>query len=95
MMVAIFAIFYFLLIRPQRKEEKKRKELIEATKPGDSVVTIGGAHGVVERVSEQVIEVRLGIGEKSVVIPFNKSAIASNQAADKSGAKAATSEGKK
>jgi preprotein translocase subunit YajC len=83
MMLAIPVIFYFLAIRPQRKEEKKRKELIDATKPGDRVVTIGGAHGTVVRVGETTMDIRFGESDKdSVVIPFNKSAVSSNQSSD-------------
>ena len=84
---AIALLFYFMLIRPQQKAEKKRKELIESTKPGDSVVTIGGAIGVVEKVGETQIEVRLGTGDSSVVVAFLKSAVQANQSADKAEAK--------
>ena len=67
MMVAIFGFMWFVLIRPQRKEEKRRKEMVEATKRGDEVVTIGGAHGVVETVGETTVDVRLG-GERRLSI---------------------------
>lgn len=46
-MVAIFAIFYFLLIRPHRKEQEKHEEMIEALKKGDEVVTNGGVIGTI------------------------------------------------
>ena len=77
MMVAIFGFMWFVLIRPQRKEEKRRKEMVDATKRGDQVVTIGGAHGEVEAVGETTVDVRLG-GDKGVVVTFNKSAIHAN-----------------
>lgn len=40
--VAIFAVFYFLFIRPQKKQQQKHKEMIEALKAGDKVVSYGG-----------------------------------------------------
>ncbi|MDX1566703.1 MAG: preprotein translocase subunit YajC [Longimicrobiales bacterium] len=44
-MVAIFAIFYFLLIRPHRKEQQKHEEMIESLQKGDEVITNGGIIG--------------------------------------------------
>jgi preprotein translocase subunit YajC len=80
MMVGVFAFMWFVMIRPQKKEEKRRKEMIEATKRGDKVVTIGGAHGTVEAVGEGTIDVRLGgDGDKGgVVVTFNKAAVSAN-----------------
>jgi len=46
-MVAIFAIFYFLLIRPHRKEQQKHDEMIESLKKGDEVITNGGVIGTI------------------------------------------------
>lgn len=46
-MVAIFAIFYFLLIRPHRKEQKKHEEMIEGLRKGDEIVTNGGVIGTI------------------------------------------------
>jgi preprotein translocase subunit YajC len=46
-LVAIFAIFYFLLIRPQKKEQERHQAMIEALKKGDEVVTAGGIVGTV------------------------------------------------
>lgn len=43
----MFVIFYFLLIRPQQKRQKKVKEMQSDLKKGDSVITIGGFHGTV------------------------------------------------
>ncbi|MEA3544414.1 MAG: preprotein translocase subunit YajC, partial [Thermodesulfobacteriota bacterium] len=45
MLVAMFAIFYFLLIRPQQKRAKQQKELVGGLKAGDNVVSAGGIHG--------------------------------------------------
>lgn len=53
LMVAIFAVFYFLMIRPQRKKEKEAKKMLEALKQGDRVTTIGGFYGTVQSVDTE------------------------------------------
>ena len=50
MMGAIFAIFYFLVIRPQQKQQKERDAFLRTAARGDSVVTAGGLHGKVAAV---------------------------------------------
>ena len=47
MFAAIFAIFYFLLIRPQRKQQKEHEEMVENLQKGDEVVTLGGIIGTI------------------------------------------------
>jgi len=49
----IFLIFYMLLIRPQIKQQKKKKSMVKALKKGDDVITVGGLHGTVEGVKEK------------------------------------------
>jgi preprotein translocase subunit YajC len=71
-------MMWFMVIRPQRKEEKRRKEMIDATKRGDEVVTIGGVHGTVESVGEATIDVRIGKGAESIVVTYNKGAVSTN-----------------
>jgi preprotein translocase subunit YajC len=83
----MFAMMWFMVIRPQRKEEKRRKEMVDAIKRGDEVVTIGGVHGVVEAVGEGTIDVRIGKGSESVVATFNKGAVSTNLTAEKANAK--------
>jgi len=73
----VFAFMYFIVIRPQRREEKKRKALIEAVKRGDKVVTIGGLHGEVVTVGETTVDIQVGVDGKDIVLRFNKGAIAS------------------
>lgn len=51
----VFAIFYFLIIRPSQKREKNRQALLSAIKPGDTVVTVGGLVGKVTGTSERYI----------------------------------------
>jgi preprotein translocase subunit YajC len=61
-LVLIFAIFYFLLIRPQRKRQKEQRELMSELKRGDKVITAGGIYGVIESVSEDSILIKVESG---------------------------------
>jgi preprotein translocase subunit YajC len=64
-MIAIFAIFYFLIIRPQNKKQKELRDMIGALAAGDEVVTSGGVAGKITAVGEQFLEVE--IAEKVTV----------------------------
>lgn len=59
-MLALLAIFYFLLIRPNAKREKARRQAIDAIKKGDEIVTNGGIIGHVVHVKEGRLTVRTG-----------------------------------
>jgi len=73
-MLGMIVIFYFLLIRPQMRDQKRRKEMIAAIKKHDRVVTNGGIHGVVASVSDN--EVVLKVDESNNVrIKFSRSSI--------------------
>jgi preprotein translocase subunit YajC len=74
MLVLMFAIFYFLLIRPQQKKAKMQKEMIEALKVGDSIVTLGGIYGKVAAIQETVLTVEIATGVK---IKITRSSVAS------------------
>lgn len=50
--VAIFGLMYFMMIRPQKKAAEKTQNMLDALKVGDSVVTIGGLHGVIDEVND-------------------------------------------
>ena len=71
--ILIFAIFYFLLIRPQQKRHKQHEEMIKNIKKGDKVVTTGGIVGVVVGVKDNQVVLKVGDGETK--IEFLKSAI--------------------
>ena len=75
MLVVLVAVFYFLLIRPQRKKDKKVKEMLAALKNGDRVCTIGGIYGTVTAVKGDVVFV--SVGPDKVLLVFTKQAIAS------------------
>lgn len=62
--VLIFVIMYFLIIRPQRAQIKKRGEMLSAIRRGDTVVTGGGLVGKVTKASDTELEVDLGGGTK-------------------------------
>ena len=62
--VLIFVIMYFLIIRPQRTQVKKRGEMLAAIRRGDTVVTGGGFVGKVTKASDNELEVDLGGGTK-------------------------------
>jgi preprotein translocase subunit YajC len=77
MLLAMFAIFYFLLIRPQQKRAKQHKGMIEALKAGDQVVTAGGIHGRIVTVQEKVVTLEIANG---VRIKVNRISIAGTSA---------------
>jgi len=66
-MVAIFAIFYFLLIRPQRKEADRHRSMLEALKKGDEVVTAGGIIGTVVHAEPDRVTIKTGENTRIVV----------------------------
>jgi len=72
-LVFMFAIFYFLLIRPQQKKAKEHKALLEAIKKGDNVITAGGMHGKVNSVDDSIVTLEIATG---VNIKITKSYIA-------------------
>ncbi len=74
MMVAIFAIFYFLMIRPQQKKQKELKALINSLQKGDEVLTAGGMLGRIQSLDEQYINIEI---TKNVVIKMQRNSVVS------------------
>jgi preprotein translocase subunit YajC len=70
----IIAIFYFLIIRPQKKREKETKEMLASIKKGDRVVSIGGIHGTVMIVKETTVVIKV---DDNTRIEFSRNAISS------------------
>ncbi|WP_152398583.1 preprotein translocase subunit YajC [Paenibacillus cellulositrophicus] len=58
-LVLMFAIFYFLLIRPQQKKQKTRTSMLSSLKKGDKVVTIGGLHGTIMEITDDIVVLRV------------------------------------
>lgn len=68
-LILIFAIMYFLLIRPQQKKVKQHRAMVEALRKGDQVVTGGGIIGKVTKVgSDNEVEVEIATGVKIKVV---------------------------
>lgn len=74
-LVLMVAIFYFLLIRPQKKQQKEQERMIAELKPGVSIMTTSGFYGVVLDVVDDTVIVEFG-NNKNCRIPMNKAAIA-------------------
>lgn len=72
MFAAIFAIFYFMIIRPQQKRAKEREKMLSAVQKGDKVVTSGGLHGVISGLDENTVLLDVG---NNVKMKFDKSAV--------------------
>lgn len=66
-MVAIFVVFYFLLIRPQQKKAKEAKAMLEALQKGDEVVTGGGILGRISKLGDQYVTVDIANGTEITV----------------------------
>ncbi|MCX7816283.1 MAG: preprotein translocase subunit YajC [Syntrophales bacterium] len=58
-MIILFAIFYFLLIRPQQKREKQRKEMLANLSHGDVVMTVGGIYGKIVALTDTVVTLEI------------------------------------
>lgn len=59
-LLVIVAVFYFILIRPQKKKDKEQKNMMDSLKKGDRIVTIGGFHGKILAVKNNVLTVQFG-----------------------------------
>jgi preprotein translocase subunit YajC len=70
--IAIIAIFYFLIIRPQNKKQKETQRMLSAIKKGDKVVTVGGIHGTIQSVKEGTVVIKVDDNTK---LEFSRSAI--------------------
>ena len=66
-MVAIFVVFYFLLIRPQQKKAKEARAMLEALQKGDEIVTAGGVLGRISKIGEQYLTVEIASGTEIMV----------------------------
>ncbi len=75
MMILILVVFYFILIRPQKKKEKALKDMISALKVGDEVASIGGIHGKIARVKDNLFVLETGVGTTKSYVTIEKSAI--------------------
>ncbi|MBB4825827.1 preprotein translocase subunit YajC [Sporosarcina luteola] len=72
MLVVMFAIMWFLLIRPAQKRQKQTRSMQEALKRGDKVITIGGLHGTIDAVDETSVFLKVTDG---TTLQFDKQAV--------------------
>ncbi len=66
-LIIIFALFYFMFILPQKKEQKKHAAMLKELKPGDKVITNGGIVGVIDKINEKEDIVRIKSGENTLL----------------------------
>ena len=71
-LIALVAVFYFLVLRPQSKRAKEHKAMVSALQRGDEVVTVGGEVGSINKVYEEYVSVELA---ENVEVTVQKSAI--------------------
>ena len=72
-MILIFVVFYFLLIRPQRKKDKEAKAMLDNLKVGDRICTIGGIYGTIVRIKDDVLTIE--VGEQKTQMVFARWAV--------------------
>jgi len=75
-LILLFGMFYFLIIRPQRKRQQRHKELMDALQPGDRIITIGGIHGRIESMTEENIVLKV---ESGATLRMARNAVAYKQ----------------
>ena len=84
-MVVIFGVMYFLMIRPQKKEQKRLQAMLNSMEVGDSIVTTGGFYGVIIDMTEEDVIVEFG-NNKNCRIPMRQQAIAEVEKAEQASA---------
>lgn len=73
-LLLMFAVFYFILIRPQQKKQKSQREMLQNLKTGDQVITSGGLYGTIVAIDEQKITLRIA---ENVKVEVGRSFVAS------------------
>ena len=73
--VVMIAIFYFLLYRPQKKQQNRRRAMLDSLKKGDQVITIGGIYGTMEELGDKSLKLKIADG---VVIEVVRSSVNAN-----------------
>jgi preprotein translocase subunit YajC len=73
LIAVMLVVFYFILIRPQRKRAQEHDQMASKLEKGDEVVTIGGVHGTINRITDETVVLEV---DKGVKLTFSRSAIA-------------------
>ncbi len=68
-LIILFAIFYFLIIRPQQKQQKQHREMLDSLKKGDKIVTTGGLIAEIVKAEEDFIKIKLN---DSVIVKLDR-----------------------
>ncbi|WP_202080190.1 preprotein translocase subunit YajC [Caldalkalibacillus salinus] len=71
-LVLMFAVFYFLLIRPQQKRQRERNDMLNALQKGDKVITIGGLHGTIVDLTDDKATLKVA---DNVRLTFERTAV--------------------
>lgn len=77
--VALFAILYFLMIRPQQQRQKKHQEMIKSLRPDDIVTTVGGIFGTIVKLKEDSIILRIADNVRIEVLKNSISQVISKE----------------
>ena len=72
-LIFIFAVFYFMIIRPQQKRQKEHRSMIENLKKNDEIVTSGGVHGTIVNVKDKTFTVRV---DENTKLEIDKNSVA-------------------
>ncbi len=72
--ILFLAIVYFMMIRPNSKQQKERKLLLSSIRPKDKVITVGGVHGTITKVKEDTVLIRVA---SNVDMEFSRSSVQS------------------
>jgi len=79
-LVLLFAIFYFLIIRPQQQQQKAHSEMLESLKKGDKIITNGGLMVEVVKPEENFLKIKLN---DNIIVKLDKAFVAQKQDSDK------------
>lgn len=72
MIIAIFAVMYFLMIRPQQRQKRQQQDLLSRVVKGDKIITMGGIHGTVVGVKDTTVIIKIA---DNVKVELNRAAI--------------------
>jgi preprotein translocase subunit YajC len=81
-LVAIFAVMYFLMIRPRQKQQKEHEAMMQELRPGDRVIIAGGIYGQIESLGEETAILRI---ESGATMKVARSSILGKQEVEESG----------
>ena len=81
-LVAIFAVMYFLMIRPRQKQQKQHEAMMQELRPGDRVIMAGGIYGQIESISEDTAIIKI---ESGATMKVARNSILGKQEVEESG----------